>query len=182
MSRWIYETDMDDTTRYVLGNRAKKMIACLGINPSTAKPGDPDNTLRSVERVTTFNGYDGFLVFNVYPQRATNPEKLHLKMDTDLNSKNVESIVKAVAKFEIHTLWLAYGNLIESREYFSFCFLSIVKALMPYNISWKTAGGITAKGHPRHPLYLPAKTGFVDFNLENYLKSRFNFPDTKRHP
>ncbi|MFR6424354.1 MAG: DUF1643 domain-containing protein, partial [Oscillospiraceae bacterium] len=50
---------------------AKNPLICIGINPSTAQPGDLDNTLKSVERIALGNGYDSFTMFNVYPQRAT---------------------------------------------------------------------------------------------------------------
>ena len=60
------------------GPGAKNPLICVGINPSTAAPDALDNTLKSVERVAHFNGYDSFLMFNVYAQRATNPDDMEL--------------------------------------------------------------------------------------------------------
>ena len=60
---WLYLNNSDDTVRYVLGEKTKNMIACIGINPSTAKPNELDNTLKSVKRISAFNGFDGWIMF-----------------------------------------------------------------------------------------------------------------------
>ena len=59
--------------RYVLGRVGRRPLVCIGINPSTAQPGALDPTLKSVERLANANGFDSWIMFNVYPQRATNP-------------------------------------------------------------------------------------------------------------
>mgnify|MGYP007025192133 CR=1 FL=1 len=41
----------DREYRYLLGTRGSRPLLCLGVNPSTAVPGDLDNTLKSVERI-----------------------------------------------------------------------------------------------------------------------------------
>ncbi len=48
----------------------ERLLICIGINPSTAAPGDLDNTLKSVG-IAAGRVYDSFLMFNVYAQRAT---------------------------------------------------------------------------------------------------------------
>ena len=74
--KWLYIPDHYAEYRYLLGTRGENPLICIGINPSTAAPGDLDNTLKSVERIAAGNGYDSFLMFNVYAQRATRPEDM----------------------------------------------------------------------------------------------------------
>lgn len=69
VSRWLYVPKVYSEYRYILGTRGKKPLICMGINPSTAIPDRLDNTLKSVERIALANGFDSFLMFNVYAQR-----------------------------------------------------------------------------------------------------------------
>ena len=72
-SRGIYVPDPYSEYRYILGTRGARPLICIGINPSTAAPDHLDNTLKSAERIALFNGFDSFIMFNVYAQRATLP-------------------------------------------------------------------------------------------------------------
>ena len=58
--KWLYVPDHYADYRYILGTRGENPLICIGINPSTAQPGDLDNTLKSVERIALGNGYDSF--------------------------------------------------------------------------------------------------------------------------
>ena len=71
--RWLYVPNTYREYRYLLGTRGSRPLLCLGVNPSTAVPGDLDNTLKSVERIALGNGFDSFIMCNVYAQRATRP-------------------------------------------------------------------------------------------------------------
>ena len=71
--KWLYVPDFYSEYRYILGTRGKNPLICIGINPSTAKPDDLDNTLKSVERTARFNGYDSFIMFNVYASAPQTP-------------------------------------------------------------------------------------------------------------
>ena len=65
ITKWIYVPNYYGEYRYILGTRGEKPLICVGVNPSTAAPGDLDNTLKSVERVAHHNGYDSFIMFKV---------------------------------------------------------------------------------------------------------------------
>ena len=71
IEKWLYAPNFYSEYRYILGTRGKNPLICIGINPSTAQPDDLDNTLKSVERIALGNGFDSFIMFNVYAQRAT---------------------------------------------------------------------------------------------------------------
>ena len=73
---WYYEPHTYQPYRYVLGRVGRHPLVCIGINPSTAQPGALDPTLKSVERLAAANGFDSWIMFNVYPQRATDPNDM----------------------------------------------------------------------------------------------------------
>jgi len=175
---WLYLNNPTDTVRYILGEKTKNMVACIGINPSTAKPNELDNTLKSVKRISKFNGFDGWIMYNVYPQRATNPNDLDDTIDHDLRLTNIGVLMKSIKHLEIDTIWIAYGDLIESREYLAFCMSSLYTSLGNLNIKWKVIGELTKKGHPRHPLYKATESKFVDFDMEKYVSDKLK-PKTK---
>ena len=88
--KWLYVPDFYTEYRYILGTRGQNPLICIGVNPSTAAPDDLDNTLKSVARIAEGNGFDSWIMFNVYAQRATRPER-----------------ARASAKGRISMVWLA---------------------------------------------------------------------------
>lgn len=169
---WLYLNNPEDTVRYVLGEKGARIVACIGINPSTARPKALDNTLRSVKRIANFNGYDGWVMFNVYPHRATDPKHLHSEMDAGLHLNNIRILSQSIHDLVIDTIWLAYGDLIETREYLADCMLDLYLHLKHFDLKWKIIGEPTQKGHPKHPLYKPTQSPFVDFDMEKYVNEK----------
>ena len=81
---WYYEPHTYQPYRFVLGRVGRHPLVCIGINPSTAQPGALDPTLKSVERLAAANGFDSWIMFNVYPQRATDPNDMDKTPDRAL--------------------------------------------------------------------------------------------------
>ena len=91
IQKWLYAPNFYCDYRYILGTRGSNPLICIGINPSTAKPNALDNTLKSVERIALGNGYDSFIMFNVYAQRATNPDAMEKTMNPLLHAENMKA-------------------------------------------------------------------------------------------
>ena len=87
-ARWLYVPNTYSEYRYILGTRGKKPLICVGINPSTAAPDALDPTLQSAQRIALANGYDSFLMFNVYAQRATRPDDMEHALNPALHAEN----------------------------------------------------------------------------------------------
>lgn len=166
---WIYEKNIDNTSRFVLGTFGNKPLVCIGINPSTAVPGKLDNTLKSVERISRANGFDSWIALNVYPQRATNPDDLHKNIDYDLQKENLIHI-KNILKLNRPAIWAAWGVAITSRHYLMSCLYEIVDISRAYECRWYRAGKVSKKGHPHHPLYLKKTEQLKVFDIEEYIK------------
>jgi hypothetical protein len=165
---WLYENSEDNTSRYILGTVGEKPLVCFGINPSTATPECLDNTLKSVERIALNNGYDSWLMLNVYPQRATHPSDLHSEKDEILHKNNLIHIEKI---FDMHkpTIWAAWGTVIEKRRYLKDCLFDIVSVAENYKCQWISFGRISKNGHPHHPLYLKKLETYKNFPIIEYM-------------
>lgn len=171
MEEWIYETNLDNSVRYVLGTNTINPLICVGVNPSTASPEKLDNTLKSVNRFAQSNGFDGWIMLNLYPQRATFPDDIHLEMNQFIHQKNMEAIVNLLSRFKKPTIWAAWGTLIEKRGFLKNCLLDLYHQTEKNKCNWITIGKVSKKGHPHHPLYLPNSSEPAAFNLNNYLNS-----------
>ena len=150
---WYYEPHTYQPYRYVLGRVGRHPLVCIGINPSTAQPGALDPTLKSVERLAAANGFDSWIMFNVYPQRATDPNDMDKTPDRALCHENLRWLKAVLAETE-PTMWAAWGTLIEKRDYLPSLMREMVALTRERDIPWVTFGKRSKKGPPHHPLYL----------------------------
>ena len=169
--RWLYVPNFYSEYRYILGTRGKNPLICIGINPSTARPGDLDNTLKSVERIALGNGFDSFIMFNVYAQRATDPNAMERICNPALHRENMEAFRYVLSISDAPAVWAAWGSIIEKRAYLSDCVADMLAIGQDYGAKWYCAGAVTKKGHPHHPLYLRKDEKLKPFDVESYLQN-----------
>lgn len=175
---WIYKHSEDNKYRYILGEPGERNLICIGVNPSTAEAGidNFDPTMRRVKKCAESIGYDGYLMVNLYPQRATNPKDMHKTADTDALACNYEALTEVFArpKFDI---WTAWGTAVETRKYLMDCLDLIYSAFEKRSgdkdAKWLCLGERTKAGHPRHPLYIAGSAKMQFFPVEEYLTRHF---------
>ena len=172
INEWLYAPNFYSEYRYILGTRGKNPLICIGINPSTAEPDNLDNTLKSVERIALGNGFDSFIMFNVYAQRATDPDAMEKVCNPLLHRENLEAFRNVLSISEKPAVWAAWGAIIEKRAYLADCVRDMVAAGQEFGASWYCAGAITKKGHPHHPLYLRKDEKIRPFDVAGYLEAR----------
>ena len=172
IKKWLYAPNFYSEYRYILGTRGKNPLICIGINPSTAEPDNLDNTLKSVERIAHGNGFDSFIMFNVYAQRATDPDAMEKTCNLALHKENLKAFCHVLSLSEHPAVWAAWGAIIEKRDYLADCVRDMVAAGQRYGASWYCAGAVTKKGHPHHPLYLRKDEKIKPFDVESYLQTR----------
>jgi len=170
IGQWLYAPNFYSEYRYILGTRGKNPLICIGINPSTAQPGDLDNTLKSVERIALGNGFDSFIMFNVYAQRATDPDAMEMTCNMALHRENLEAFRYVLSISEAPAVWAAWGTIIEKRDYLPMCLRDMLRAGEEYGAKWYCAGKVSKKGHPHHPLYLRKDEEIRPFDVAAYLE------------
>lgn len=169
---WIYVPNHYGEYRYILGTKGDNPLICIGINPSTAAPNDLDNTLKSVERIALGNGYDSFIMFNVYAQRATKPDDMDSVLNETLHRENMKAFeyILSLYKQEKPSVWAAWGTIVEMRPYLKDCLKDMVEIGKKFGANWYSCGTISKKGHPHHPLYLRKDSGLDAFDIERYIE------------
>lgn len=172
---WYYESGKEgyDLYRYILGEKGKRPLIVFGINPSIAVPGEEnlDPTMKIVRGIVEDSSeYDGYVMMNIYPQRATNPEDIHYEPVEKAIRKNLELIEKYLdlltKEFGPLDIWAAWGGNIEKRKYLMDNLRSIYDISQRFPVRWVQKGNFK---HPHHPLYLSKKHKFIEFDIEEYL-------------
>lgn len=136
--------------RWVPEARPAKMVAFIGLNPSTADEQVNDNTIRRCIDFAKTWKFDGMVMLNLFAFRATDPK--HMKAQSDpIGPKNDDAIwivTRDVGR--VVCVWGAHGT--HRERYFT------VRSILRRSVNESWCFGRTDKGHPRHPLYLPKGT------------------------
>ncbi len=139
--KWLYIPDFYSEYRYILGTVGKNPLITIGINPSTAAPDDLDNTLKSVERIALGNGYDSFIMFNVYAQRATNPDMMDKTFNEALHRENMKAFRFVLERSgENPSVWAAWGTIVEKRDYLKECLRDMTAIGNEFGAKWFMTG------------------------------------------
>lgn len=172
VSHWLYVPNRYCDYRYILGTRGSRPLICVGINPSTAAPNALDNTLKSVERIALSNGFDSFIMFNVYAQRATRPDDMEKECNPVLHRENMAAFRWALEQTKTGSpaVWAAWGAIIEKRSYLSDCLSDMIRIGRELDATWYSAGARSKKGHPHHPLYLRKDSTLDPFDAALYVE------------
>lgn len=118
------------------------------LNPSTADAERDDPTIRRCAGFARAWGFGGMTVVNLFALRATDPARLHRARDP-VGRDNDRHIAAAAAGGDLVVVaWGVHGGLRERDR----AVLDLLAASRPRCL------GLTRGGHPRHPLYLPART------------------------
>jgi hypothetical protein len=147
----VYDSDKEDRWRYTLGRWGSRPLFTVGLNPSTATREKADTTVAKVERVAQREGFDGFVMLNLYPVRATDYRELPRAVDSVAFETNLLKIEALVASVRRPTVWAAWGGCVSYHSYFEQARDELRHRLERYEPRWVCFGAPTAGGHPRHP-------------------------------
>ena len=110
----IYSCNYRDSARFILGKSASNPLYVIGLNPSTANREKADTTVAKVAEVARRNGYEGFVMANLYPLRATDPHDLPVEHNARLSRSNLVEIVDSFGD-QPPVMWAAWGVNISIR-------------------------------------------------------------------
>ncbi|WP_299536204.1 DUF1643 domain-containing protein [Ulvibacterium sp.] len=146
--------EKDSKKRFVLGKPGKRNLLCVGINPNTADGERLDPTSRNVEKIALNNGYDGWILVNLYPRRTKKVAFLETKPDRKLFWENLKLIQSLVSKnqFKFNKIWLAWGNDIDAQHltYLKDSAYHLCTTLQEFDLDFVSVG-TNNSGHPTHP-------------------------------
>ena len=151
VQQWLFVPHEYTEYRYILGTRGKKPLICIGINPSTARPGALDPTLKSVERIALGNGFDSFIMFNVSAQRATSPDDMEWVLNAELHRENMRAFDYILSLSERPTVWAAWGTVIEKRDYLWDCLQEMIAIGQEHGARWVKCGRTSFGGGTSPP-------------------------------
>jgi hypothetical protein len=167
----LYQCNEDDTARFILGKNGNKKLFVIGLNPSTANKEKSDTTVAKVEAVASKNGFEGFVMANLYPLRSTDPNGLPEIASEDLIIKNMKAIQELAHTEKAPVFWAAWGGDITIRPYLGIALRRMVEAVKKMNGTWVHYGELTKYGHPRHPSRLSYSWVFSEFDVSNYVQN-----------
>ncbi|WP_320676386.1 DUF1643 domain-containing protein [Prochlorococcus sp. MIT 1300] len=154
--RWVLKRSWD--------NRKKKIIF-VGLNPSKADASKEDPTLRRLIGFSDSWGYGCLVVVNLFGRVSSSPLSLRQCKDP-IGLENDQYLTRLIKKWSSSAkwdLWLGWGEGGTWRGR-HFDLIDLIASYMqericsvPYGLG-PMALGLTAKGHPRHPLYIPKGT------------------------
>jgi hypothetical protein len=133
------------------------IVVWVMLNPSTADATENDPTIFRCMRFSQRWGFGAMIVVNLYAGRTTEPKGL-LEMDDPvgpLNQEYVDMAIKAATKYVV-CAWGA-NRLVENKG------PKMAHRLRGSGVKLKCLG-VSAAGHPRHPLYLPGDKELEPFN------------------
>lgn len=154
-------------------------MVCIGINPSTANDKGLDLTTYKVEQTALRNDYSGWIMFNLFPQMATNPSDL-IKQKDFMNNNNIKNaygsnidyIQSTLAKYrkQILHIWCAWGCLINKRNYFWKSFDETYQIInkLDLNDYCRCCGETKKDHHPRHPSRVSNDSPLRHFPIDDY--------------
>ncbi len=168
--KWIYHNSESNRERFTIGEAGTKTLVCIGINPSTAVPGKLDATMRAVKSHSSKLGYNSWIMINVYPQRSTDPKKIHKRCNRKIHAENI-AVIKKIFSEQQHDIWAAWGTLIKTRKYF-LPNLKEIRDAIGVESKWFAVGPLLKEGHPHHPLYLKLGSAKKRYDIDGYLEER----------
>ena len=140
--------------RYLLAKKGKNNLLVVGLNPGTADAENLDPTTKNINAIAENNGYDGWLLVNLYPRRKSNPVDLELTADTEIFWDNLRLINHLLDRdqFKIKNAWLAWGDGVDvmNRPYLKQAAGYLYKKLLLHDLNYFSIGR-TGKANPRHP-------------------------------
>ena len=164
----LYQTNSNDTARFILGKQGARKLIVVGLNPSTATRDKSDITATKVEKVARANGFDGFVMTNLYPLRATDPKHLPKRCNGKLYDDNLQIFAAALKEEKKPVVWAAWGGGIRLRSYLSRSFFSLDATVAASDGCWVHFGSLRKGGHPRHPSRLSYRWRFANFDSKVY--------------
>jgi len=136
--------------RFAIGKLGADPLVAICMNPSAARDESSDRTINRIIHVSQQLAMDGWVVFNTYPERATDAKSIG-RYDDKISKQNIDVIRDFLIKNDILKVWGAWGDdrncvpLISGKR-------QLLEMLNGIGVEVYYYGTLTNSGNPRHPL------------------------------
>ncbi len=151
--------------RFALGKLGKNPLVAICMNPSGAREDTSDCTVNRIIEYSKKLSYDGWVIFNTYPERATDAANME-SFDKALNDSNLETIKRFIMKNNVTEVLGAWGDL--KYDSLKIGKNAIMEMLKELNVKVFHFGTLTDQGNPRHPLQRKEKWEISKENKNYY--------------
>lgn len=117
----------------------KPMVACIGLNPSTANEVNDDPTIRYLLKVLPLHGYGGLTMLNLFSLVSSDPSRLL----TEYSNQRANEIVRGETIAGCKDVVFCWVNFKEAGLY-------SIKVISKFENA--LCFGITKAGNPMHPM------------------------------
>ena len=123
-------------------------LIAICMNPSDADRTQSDPTVRRLIKASADNGYPGWIMLNLYPQRATDAANLS-PYDPRLSEANCAVIEHLLMRYGVSEVLGAWGDM----KYLTLrqAKVDVLNTLDKLGITLFTFDGLTTGHNPRHP-------------------------------
>nr|WP_231716124.1 DUF1643 domain-containing protein [Arthrobacter zhangbolii] len=119
------------------------------MNTSFADQTQSDKTVNRLVRASTDNNHTGWMMLNLYPERATNASNLS-PYDSKLSEMNCAVIEHQLRTFGLSEVLGAWGDL--KHPTLQQAKVDVLDTLDQLGVALFTFDDLTARGNPRHPM------------------------------
>lgn len=99
----MYPKTYNENFRFLLGENP---LVVIGMNPSATSDEYNDRTVNKIIWVSQNTNHDGWIMINIYPERASKPLELG-KFNENLSFENCHHIVQFLKDKKISEVWCA---------------------------------------------------------------------------
>ena len=161
--RWILKREL------LIG---EKTIVFIGLNPSKANSSTNDSTLSRIINFCSKWNYKNIYIVNLFGLISKSPSELS-KSNDPIGSNNDLIILKSLEFWQQNTncdLWLGWGDKgqLNGRDRKVLKFIKNFSDLKSNENNYSKrllSLGLSKKGNPRHPLYMPNQSFLRKFDL-----------------
>lgn len=144
----------NDDYRFALGRIAESSpeappLVVIGMNPSHARESRSDATVNHVINVAVRDGYSGWLMLNLYPERSPKPSELD-PYEAELSAANCEAIERVLLQLGTTEVLAGWGNMGGSAT-LKLARPDVVALMTRMGVRLFTLDPLTNEGNPRHP-------------------------------
>ncbi|EAQ40493.1 hypothetical protein MED134_07049 [Dokdonia sp. MED134] len=153
LPKYICEPQDDIYKRFLLSKKGKNNLVVICLNPNTANQFELDGTSQNIDTIAAANGYDGWVLFNLSPERASNPSLLSDTLrDGDIAS--TANLLRGVVDSKVikaNNVLVAWGNTVDwSFPYLKKSIVIIGEQLKLLDVNYWCID-ITKSENPLHP-------------------------------